>query len=338
MSEKIEIVSSIVSMENKLVTVLEYDGNVYELKSKKQVEAPKLPRELVIIPAKQTKLEQFPETKYQETLPEKGTILETFGNIKVWSNIFDDFKAKYEETKEVKSKSYFDVFRNYYPNHSKQSFETYAWAYFKKLGVARRIDSTPSLLIEHRVNLTNSPVSSCATKFGKEKGDVIVKSKNSIIYSNILKEVKEGLSNGFSGKGLCDILAKFYPNMKPTSIRVTKNCYIRYINGKPTRPRNIENKPKTKTYKKRSVRGKIHIKQYHTHVSKNDVAKVVKSIHRWNFEATSESIQKETGLKLQLVRAILHYLVKKHKAYIARVGKCWVYHPIPTTKEERKSI
>jgi hypothetical protein len=205
------------------------------------------------------------------------------------------------------------------------------------LGIKRRIDSAPSLLIEHRNNLANNPVPSCATKFGKEKGDVIVKSKNSIIYSNILREVKEGLSNGFSGKGLCDILAKYYPNMKPTSVRVTKNCYIRHINGKPTRPRHTENKLKTRTYRKRSARGKVHIKRYHVHVSKDDVAKVVKSIHRWNFTATSYSVQKDTGLKLQTVRAILHYLVKKHKVYMVIKDKVWIYHPAPT-EEERQAV
>ena len=80
--------------------------------------------------------------------------------------------------------------------------------------------ATLETFIEPRENLTKTPAYK-ERKIGKDKGEYVCKIGHNVIWSNILKDIKDGMIGGLSREALCSIIIPYCPNMKPSSISVS---------------------------------------------------------------------------------------------------------------------
>lgn len=78
-----------------------------------------------------------------------------------------------------------------------------------------------------------------------DKGKIISKSRNNLIYENVLKEVKEGIEKNESQTELMDRITPYYPENKPSSVKVYLYIHKKFIEDKKfLLPENIKTEEK----------------------------------------------------------------------------------------------
>jgi len=214
---------------------------------------------------------------------DKGNPLNEYAGIVVWSKILEEVKEQLKANKSI-----LPVLRKYYPSVKNKTLKKYRWAYLKQ------------------INKGNSNLERL------ERGKIIKTYGTNNLYENIYKEFKEALTNK---KSTYAVLRRYYPNVKKATIFCYNRLYLRYMREEtqepvpPTKRKKMKKIPPINAYKYDDV--------YETYIKKIEIEKVISAIRqtRYGYQPTSKAIQKETGLSLFRVRAVLHLLLKE--GYIA---------------------
>ena len=248
------------------------------------------------------KLENF-----EEEAKDKGRMIDRLGTNSVFENILADVKegmSRNEETNQLIARVV-----TYYPDAKPSSHGVY--------------------LSVHRRYLKGERSKPDKYETGKDKGERITTEVSVPIFTNVLEKIK---LCGTDFREMEKVISEYY-DMKEKSIRRYVYGYRKYIGG-DIAPKQYNTKLVTKKRRmKRKPKGSLGKDDtYNIWIMSDEHSNVKKAINKWGFIATTESIADITGLKMGRVRAILHWMLKKHEIYISRDKLTPIYRQLPPVK------
>jgi len=196
-----------------------------------------------------------------------------------------------------------------------------AYLYSMKAGAVSEIEYEGNVFVLNRSQAVKEVISEAVKEDVLDKGKKIGKCGTTCIYENVYNTVQNMLALKKSKTEIKERLKKFYPGVRAVSI----DTYLTiHKNFKP----NVKKEVKKRKHKKRRPKNKIgYDKSYHLWIDKEKYERVKKALHKWNFEATSESLVGEANVSLHEVNAILHYMRDHNKVFRKKKNKVYVYKP-----------
>lgn len=292
----IKIEAKVLGMKNGHITEITIDeepDRVFVCFEKK----PNIPK--VEVEAEVTEEKVVPEIKEEKPVYELGPIVGRIGKSVIHKGILEEVENSIALGKGYQS-DIIKIIKLYRPNLARSSIKTYASIYRKYI-------------------------------IG-DKGPLITTIKGVGIREKVLNEVILSDNSEVT-------LRKWHPEVNKKTLRKYKNVYDEYVRDIldfTKEPKNFSERM-MKMQAKRSLDGfesffrkekgepkptEIYAvnKKYHVNITGEDYTKVRRAVTKWNFEATSFNIQKETGLPLHKVRAILDFMVREEKT-VTKVKK-----------------
>lgn len=256
--------------------------------------------------------EQNSEISSQVEVKDRGEYMTRIWSNNVFKNVLAEVKegmSKHEENDQLKAR-----IAPYYPNSKPSSLGVYLHVHKK--------------FIEEKPDPVNAEINDI-------KGARITGIMGVPIHTNILEKLK---LYGDEQK-MMEIVSSYYPNIKEKSIRKYLYSYIKYISGDIS-PEHYTDKAQQQTQpkkrqKSRKPKGALgRDNTYNTWVMPEERDSVKRAISKWGFKATTESIGDVTGIKSGRVRAILHWMLKKHEIYMSREDLTPVYHIVDVEQKQ----
>lgn len=132
-------------------------------------------------------------------------------------------------------------------------------------------------------------------------GYIVFNANNCHIYSIPLERMKKGETPE-------RVIREYYPHIQYKSVIAYAREYKKYIQGKL-------NKKETSKKRRKHTSGEIigKSKKYHRNILKDEYEKVKLSLNKFNFLTTTNNISKETNLSINIVRAILDYMITQNE-------------------------
>lgn len=260
-----------------------------------------------IISDKENETETETETELVQTeifqlkdAKDKGKKIGHIGTNSVFENILADVKEGISRSEEIAQLT--ARIAAYYPNTMPSSHGVY-------LSAHRRFLESNTLKPEI---------------FAEDKGERVATESGVPIFANILEKIK---LCGNDTQEMEKIISEYHPDIKEKSVEKYVYSYRKNIGG------GISPKSYTRGTKKRRRRRKPKgaigkDDTYNVWIMPDEYNNVKKAINKWGFTATTESIMDVTGLKDGRVRAVIHWMLKKHEIYMTRDKHVPTYHSI----------
>jgi len=239
------------------------------------------------------------DVKIESPLEKGETIFERH-NQKIYKNVYKEVKQHIDSGKSSRP-DVMIILKKYYPHYKKQSLKILASFYRG--------------YVEGKYqNIVNKPT-------GKDKGTKLTIIGKCLIYDNILNELKEAIKQRKGKSQLLTIIKQYSPNAKEPTLNWYLKKYKSYIKqNKPLRVKRRRRKKPTPD----SVRFN---KKYHYWIKQEDIMKVKRGINTvgFNYRPTIKNIQKQTGLDLFKIRAVLDDQFRRGNITIEKEGREKIY-------------
>jgi len=300
-------------IENNNPKGIIYEGKFYIIKSlETQLSQPLIPKSYSITTSYTKK------TKGKD----KGKKLANVRNTAIYENILNDI---IQNGGLINTYTARDIIKNYYPNFKQASIKAVATQY---IGYAKRNCKLP-LMTKEQGEIS--------------KGKFIKKFKGALIYENPANDIKYFIDNGMSRAGLEEILQKYYPNIKMSSVKKYMVGYLSYLKSTGVDISHLtKSGPKIgvkyKT-KRRRRNGKNppssncagFSKTYKTWIKDFELKEVQRLLNmvKYDYKTTVKNMIKESYLaRPDRVRATLDYLQQEGKVIKESDGNTYTYKMI----------
>jgi len=158
-----------------------------------------------------------------------------------------------------------------------------------------------------------------------DRGPKIGRKHHVILYKNITNEVKELIDSGKTSiPHIQQVLRKYYPKNKKSTLKTIAFIYRGYIEGKHQLEPVNQKKSFRKKRRRKKPKGTVGFeKSYQKYIKAQDVQNVKRAIRtvRYGYVPNTDTIEKETNIPRQQLLATLKYLKKKGQIISKRNSK-----------------